>query len=80
MAQTNRSGCLFGPKSSRTRFQGILSKKGGLALERARSRLWALYREVFGIDPTRISDGDVVEYLARGDEDCRQELEAKARR
>lgn len=67
---------IFENKDPSTRFQGILTPQGGKDFETAKKRLRALYKAVVGSDYGRISDGDVTEYLARGDVATRAYLKA----
>ena len=65
-------GSIFREKDSRsrkqggTRVQGIMTPRGRTRFEVARRSLAALYHEIVGTPMTRISDGDVVEFLSRG--------------
>ena len=55
---------LYGPKDPATRFQGVMSKEGRKLLEQVRQDCHRAAREV-GRDIGRISDGDLVEWMAR---------------
>lgn len=57
MARTS----LFGPKDGGERVQGELSRTGTHLFERARKELAKLAK----IEWSRVSDSDVIEYLAR---------------
>ena len=56
---------LFGQKNPKYRYQGVMTKHGGLRFEDARSELAALV----GLPRKKVSDADVFEYLTRGRED-----------
>lgn len=60
--------------SPKGRVNGILSHAGAVAFEQARKRLRELYREIVGHQPGSVSDGDCVEYLARGPDETRRYL------
>lgn len=68
-------GSIFREKDSRsraqggTRVQGVMTRHGRARFEVARRSLAVLYRELTGESITRVSDGDVVEFLSRGLED-----------
>lgn len=62
---------IFGPPKPK-RYQGNVTAAGSVAFEAARRRLAALS----GWPVTRISDGDVFEYMALGDAKARQILKA----
>lgn len=71
MAKTPRMGraSIFrGKMKNGKRIQGIITKEAGADFERHRKALARLYREVYGRAPVVVSDGDAVEYLARGAE------------
>jgi len=53
---------IFGTKHHKARYQGILSEEGAARFEQARVRL----AELVGWAIDRVSDGDVMEYMARG--------------
>ncbi len=65
---------IFEDKDPDTRFQGILTKTGGVKWAAAKKRLAAIYREVVGQPFGSISDGDVAEFLARGEANTRAYL------
>jgi len=67
---------IFPGKDPRTRIQGILTTTGGREFERQRRRLGALYTEITGLTIASVSDGDVVEFCARGDAATRAYLVA----
>lgn len=62
MARTS----LFGPKDGGDRVQGGLTSAGASAFELARVELFQLVTKVTGRMPAGVSDGDTIEYLARG--------------
>lgn len=65
---------LFGPKRGGRRVQGLLTREGTRLFKAARARVAGLWGK-----PQRIvSDGDVIEYLARGDDGTRVYLKEKA--
>jgi hypothetical protein len=68
---------IFRGKDGGIRVQGIITRAGGHRFEVAARRLERLYRDVVGAKPATISDADVIEYLARGDDDTRAYLEAQ---
>lgn len=68
---------IFRGKQGGRYVQAIITKTGGIEFQRARLRLGKLVRLVRGVMPATISDADVVEYLARGDENTRAYLEAQ---
>lgn len=76
MAKTPKTGraSIFRGKANGVRYQGIVTSLGARKLEEHRARLRALYRSVKGHDPSVVSDADVIEFLARGDEDTRKYL------
>lgn len=53
---------IFSPKQ--IRIQGVVSPDGGRRFERARRALARLV----GWKPAQVSDGDTIEFLARGEE------------
>lgn len=53
---------LFHGKDKKDRLQGILTKVGIKKFEHARRQLAGLAR----LKPSQVSDGDTIEYLARG--------------
>lgn len=55
-----------------TRYQGVVSKVGAKAFEAARKRLAVLAQRT-----GRVSDGDVFEYLARGEAETVKYLASK---
>ena len=55
---------IFGPKSSKYRRQGIMTKVGSKLFEMKRSELATLAN----VSVKSVSDGDVFEFLARGRE------------
>ena len=58
---------VFKGKEHFTRVQGIMTAVGRAAFDRQRKRLQFLYLQLTGqkIDP--VSDGDLIEYLSRGE-------------
>ena len=60
---------IFRGKADGYRVQAIITKVGGQRFERARRGLAALYERVYGVAPATISDADLVEALARGEEE-----------
>ena len=58
------------PKSKR--YQGVISKPGSVKFEAARKRLSKL-----AAWPGSVSDADVIEYLARGEEATAKYLDGK---
>jgi hypothetical protein len=71
---------VFRGKDGGVRVQGILTRKGGKYFEQRRKQLERLYREVLGHAPTTVSDADVIEFLALGDENTRAYLQREAGR
>jgi hypothetical protein len=69
MAKMGRPS-IFAPKSPKHRRQGIMTPAGSKLFEVARKRLGQLAK----MDPKKISDGDVFEFLARGEEATRAYL------
>jgi hypothetical protein len=68
----------FGNKDGGARVQGDLSPAGSAAFERARSRVSAYLRRVTG-RAWSVSDGDTIEFLARGEVAAQKAIE-KARK
>ena len=67
------SRAIFTGKSQR--YQGIVTPLGAGLVEQARIRLALLVGRL----PSQVSDGDTIEYLARGDKDARTYIAAKQR-
>lgn len=67
---------IFRGKMDGVRVQGILTKAAGKKFDQARKALEKLVVEVRGEAPTVVSDSDVIEFLARGEKDTREYLEA----
>lgn len=67
---------MFRGKDDGVRVQGILTSTGGAKFETARARLAALFRSTVGRDPGPVSDADVIEYLARGEQGTAYYLKA----
>lgn len=66
---------IFREKDGGDRYQGIVTKAGAQAFERARARLAKLAdRKV-----DHVSDADVIEYLARGEANTRDYLEGRSK-
>jgi len=62
--------CVFRGKKSHTRVQGIMTTRGGQAFEAARRRLKQIIKPFASCAAVkRVSDGDVFEFLARGEAD-----------
>lgn len=61
---------VFRGKLGGQRIQGIITKRGGECFEGARRELAQLVRR----EPPQISDGDVIEFLARGKGNTRDYL------
>ena len=59
---------IFRGKADGVRVQGILTKSGGEAFERSRRDLARLHRQVTKRKATVVSDADVIEYLALGED------------
>jgi hypothetical protein len=59
---------IFRGKDDGKRVQGLLTKTGGEAFERRRRELQLLHRQVTGRKPNVVSDADVIEFLALGQE------------
>ena len=66
---------IFRGKDGGLQVHGIITKIGGQRFERARRQLGRLFFEVYGRDPTTVSDADVIEYLARGRDETERYLE-----
>ncbi len=60
---------IFEGKDPKTRFQGLTTPEGGKKLDAKRRELAKIYLDVVGESYGTISDGDVVEYMARGAKD-----------
>lgn len=60
--------------------QGILTPAGELAFELARRKLGELYAVAMGKAIENVSDGDTIEYLARGHQATRAYLEIRSRK
>jgi hypothetical protein len=73
---TTGRASIFRGKESGVRVQGVLTRKGGQHFEVRRRMLAKLYREVFGRAPATVSDADVIEFLAIGEEATRAYLAA----
>lgn len=72
---------VFDGKDRRSRpIQGIVTAAGSRAFERARLKLGALYARIMGRTIEKISDGDTVEYLARGHQATQAYLEIRSRK
>ncbi len=54
-------------KNKTERVQGYITKVGSRRFSVARQRL----AELAGVKPTRVSDADVIEFLARGEQNTR---------
>jgi hypothetical protein len=61
---------VFTPKDPKARYQGLVTREGGRQLEAARKKLAALA----SLPVKSVSDGDVFEYLARGEEETKSFL------
>lgn len=59
---------IFRGKDDGVRVQGVLTSKGGSAFERRRRDLTRIFRQVKNRKPTVVSDADVIEFLAIGEE------------
>jgi len=60
---------MFGDKAEGLRIQGVLSRAGGVVFEHARIDLARIYEDATGTPwKSKVSDADVVEFLALGDE------------
>lgn len=64
---------LFRGKKGGDRVQGVLTPAGSRRFEQARARLGRM----IGKDAEKVSDADVIEFLARGDEETRKVLGLK---
>jgi len=62
---------LFGERAGGRRVQGILTKTGTARFDEARERLARLS----GWEAAALSDANVIEYLARGEEATRKALD-----
>jgi hypothetical protein len=67
---------IFRGKENGVRVQGILTRAGGKAFERRRAELAKLHRAVTGETPAVVSDADVIEFLAVGEELTRYYLKS----
>lgn len=65
---------IFRDKTNGKRVQGVLTSDGGKEFEMNRGRLTLLYREILGRVPATVSDADVIEFLARGEDKTRRYL------
>lgn len=65
---TTGRASIFRGKADGVRVQGILTKKGGEAFERSRRDLEKLHKQVTKRTPATVSDADVIEYLALGED------------
>lgn len=54
---------------------GLVTNEGRTQFRAAERRLRVVYKEVFGAYPPSVSAGDVVEFLARGEQETRRYLE-----
>jgi hypothetical protein len=61
---------IFGKKAGGDRLQGNVTAIGSTAFEQARARL----AKLVGWDVERVSDGDTIEFLARGETATRKYL------
>lgn len=66
---------IFRGKAKGVRVQGILTQHGGRAFEQTRRSLAKLYRDVTGRPAKGVSDADVIEYMAIGEERTVEYLE-----
>jgi hypothetical protein len=76
-ARAHGNASIFKPKNG-DRFQGVTTKLGTTRFEAARGRL----AKLAGREKEHVSDGDVFEYLARGESETRaylKEMEAAER-
>lgn len=64
---------VFSGKNKKNRYQGIVTNVGRREFEVARRRL----AKLAGLSVKTVSDGDVFEYLARGEADTKAYIEAK---
>lgn len=76
MAKRMGQPSIFEDKSGGDRVQGNISGRGSVAFEAARRRL----AKLAGWEYERVSDGDTIEYLARGNNPTRIYLEIKSRK
>ncbi len=67
-------GNVFKGKATERKVQGIMTELGWRRFEVARRQLGAIYMSVVGRELARVSDGDVVEFLARGEDETRRYL------
>lgn len=65
---------IFPGKINGVRIQGVLTKRGARAFEQSRKALAKVYELETGRQPPRISDADVVEYLARGEAETAEQI------
>lgn len=72
MAREGRP-CIFRSPGEKVRYQGIVTYHGSMFFEQARARLALIVK----MKPAAVSDGAVIEYLARGDRKARAYLKAK---
>ena len=63
--------CLFPNKMGGKQVHGFITRFGKRAFDRQRVQLGRLYLAVTGRRAPRISDADVIEFLARGDANTR---------
>lgn len=70
MAKTPTTGraSIFRGKDNGVRVQGILTAQGGRAFEQRRRELAKLHKQVTKRTPATVSDADVIEYLALGED------------
>lgn len=66
---------IFGDKDDGVRVQGMLTRKGGQSFEWKRQELAALYKRIVQREPGTVSDGDTIEFIARGEQETRRHLE-----
>ncbi len=69
---------IFRGKEDGVRVQGILTKHGGRMFEQRRRELADLHRRVTKRVPTVVSDADVIEFLAIGEDATTVYLEKHA--
>jgi hypothetical protein len=62
---------VFRGKVGGTRVQGIITRDGWRGFKAAKQRLIDVYASVFGDVPHTVSHADVIEFLARGQEESR---------
>lgn len=60
---------IFGSKDGGDRVQGTLTRDGAAAFERVRARIALYVRRLSGRD-VAVSDGETIEYLARGEREA----------